>query len=152
MFVMLESVSASFRTEFFPKVGENFHCLWSLLGWLACQRWMLTVISMQHGYTAQCLHSLILVPILFEGVKVISTLQAEMFGRTDFWLETRVIIKILKNPCYPMNFDWFSLGWSKKKFFFWKTKLKLPDSKKVCFSKSPILKNFCEYFMDWSLG
>ena len=28
-----------------------------------------------------------------------STLGAEMFGLSDFWLETRVIIKILTNPC-----------------------------------------------------
>ena len=40
-------------------------------------------------------------------------------GRCYFGLETRVIIKIPKNPCYPINGNWFSLGWSKKKIF-WK--------------------------------
>ena len=36
------------------------------------------------------------------------SLPAEMFGGSDFWLETRVIIKILTHPCYPcQNFsDW----------------------------------------------
>ena len=29
-------------------------------------------------------------------------------------LETRVIIKISIHPCCPRNFDWFSMGWSKK--------------------------------------
>ena len=32
----------------------------------------------------------------------------------SFLLEIRVIIKILKNPGYPINVDWFSLEWSNK--------------------------------------
>ena len=48
----MQCLSCLVRSEFFPKVGENFHCLWSLLHWwLACQRWMLTVISMQPLHT-----------------------------------------------------------------------------------------------------
>jgi hypothetical protein len=30
-----------------------------------------------------------------------------MFGVGDFWLEIRVIIKILIQPCYPRTFDNF---------------------------------------------
>ena len=36
---------------------------------------------------------------------VIVTLGVEMFGLNDFWLETRVIIKISTHPCYPRTFD-----------------------------------------------
>ena len=45
---------------------------------------------------------------------MIHTLGAEMFGMGDFWLETRIIIKILSHPWYPRTFDWFSCGWRKK--------------------------------------
>ena len=38
---------------------------------------------------------------------------AEMFGGSDFWLETRVIIKISTHSWYPRTFDWFSWKWSK---------------------------------------
>ena len=55
----MQCLSCLVRSEFFPKVGENFHCLWSLLRWLACQRWMLTVISMQP------LHSVSFTNLLF---------------------------------------------------------------------------------------
>ena len=34
--------------------------------------------------------------------------------RRDFWLETRVIIKISTHPWYPRNFDQFSWRWCKK--------------------------------------
>ena len=47
-----------------------------------------------------------------------ATLGTEMFGVGDFWLETRVIIKILKIPCLPINKDVFSLRLSKNFFFF----------------------------------
>ena len=47
----------------------------------------------------------------------------------SFLLQIRLIIKISKNPCYPINVAWFSLGWSKKKF-------KMADSKKTSFSSS----------------
>ena len=57
----MQCLSCLVRSEFFPKVGENFHCLWSLLRWLACQRWMLTVISMQP------LHTVSFVNFLFRG-------------------------------------------------------------------------------------
>ena len=53
-----------------------------------------------------------------------------------FLLEISVIIKILKNPCYPINVDWFSLGWSKKKIFFWKIKFQNGRLKKRSFSSS----------------
>ena len=43
-----------------------------------------------------------------------STLVAEMFRVGDFWLKTRIIIKISSHPWYPRTFDWFSWGWTKK--------------------------------------
>ena len=54
-------------------------------------------------------------------------------------LVTRVIIKIESHPCYPINADWFSWGWSKKK-------LKMADSKKLRFSSPPILNFFSRKF------
>ena len=45
------------------------------------------------------------------------TLCCICLGRCCLGLETRVIIKILKNPCKPINFDMFSWEWSKKNFF-----------------------------------
>ena len=39
-----------------------------------------------------------------------------------------------------------------KQKFFLEKKIKMADSKKVDFSKSPILKFFCENFMDPDLG
>ena len=47
------------------------------------------------------------------------------------FLETRENIKILTHPSYHINLDWFWLEWSKNK---------MADSKKLRFSKSPILK------------
>ena len=58
-------------------------------------------------------------------------------------LAFRVIIKILKNPCYTLNVDWFSLGWSKIKFCFLKKKSKMADYKKVIFQ----LHQFSIFFM-----
>ena len=53
-----------------------------------------------------------------------------------FFLEIRVIIKILKNPCYPINIGRFSLGKSKKKNFFSKKKIQNGRLKKTSFSSS----------------
>jgi hypothetical protein len=39
----------------------------------------------------------------------IYTLCCISLGRCCFGLETRVSIKTLKSPCYPINVDWFSL-------------------------------------------
>ena len=38
------------------------------------------------------------------------TLRPKMFRVGDFWLDIRVIIKILTQPCYPRTFDQFSWG------------------------------------------
>ena len=38
-------------------------------------------------------------------LRYISTLGAEMFGVGDFWLETRLIIKISTHPLYPRIVD-----------------------------------------------
>ena len=57
------------------------------------------------------------------------TLCCISLGRCCFGLETRVIIKIWTHPCYPINVDWFSLGWSKK--------IKMADSKKTEIFNSP---------------
>ena len=51
----------------------------------------------------------------------------------------KVIIKILSHSCYPRNFDWFSWGWSKKKYFYFSQNGVL---KKLSFSKPPILNIF----------
>ena len=75
-----------------------------------------------------------------------------MFGVDNFWLETRVIIKILTHPCYPRNFDWFSLGWSKKNKNFEKKKIKMADSKKPHFPAPPILNIFSWKFHGLILG
>ena len=61
----------------------------------------------------------------------------------SFLLEIRVIIKILKNPCYPINVDWFSLEWSKK--------IKIADSKKKWDFQLPQFSIFFrENFRNWS--
>ena len=65
--------------------------------------------------------------------------------RPSFLLEIRVIIKISKNPCYPINVDWFSLGWSKKKF-------KMAKAKKPHFPAPPILNIFSWKFHGLVLG
>ena len=77
-----------------------------------------------------------------------------MFGVGDFWLETRVIIKISTHPCYQSNFDWLSWGWSKKNFKLADSKKnsKLADSKKQSFSKPPILNIFLQKFQKLVLG
>ena len=77
------------------------------------------------------------------------TLPAEMFGRSDFWLKTRVIIKILTHSWYPRKFDQFSWGW---KLFFEKKNPKWPTEKELSFSKSPILKIFFWKFHGLVLG
>ena len=68
----------------------------------------------------------------FLNDKIPVTLCCISLGRCCLGLEIRVIIKISTHPCYPINDDWFSLGWmgwSKKKF-------KMADSKHCEFNKS----------------
>ena len=52
-------------------------------------------------------------------------------------LENKEDIKYLTQPFYHTNLDWFSLEWSKKKFFWRKKKFKMADSKKLSFSTTP---------------
>ena len=66
------------------------------------------------------------------GISNHITLCCISLRRCCFGLETRIIIKFLTHPCYPINVDWFSLGWSKNKF-------KMADSKKLRFLTPPIL-------------
>ena len=54
-----------------------------------------------------------LLPFMNVWYVMLYTLMAKMFRMGDFWLETRVIIKILTHAWYPRTFDWFSWGWSK---------------------------------------
>ena len=70
----------------------------------------------------------------------------QKYRHTRNLLETRVIIKISAHPCYPTNVDWFSWEWSKKKNF------KMSDSKKLRFSKLPILKKISWKFHALVLG
>ena len=65
-----------------------------------------------------------------------------MFGVSDYWLETRLIIKILTYPCIPINFDEFSWESSKKNFFCKKNDFKMAASKNPHFPFSPILNIF----------
>ena len=62
-----------------------------------------------------------------------------------FLLEIRVIIKILKKILVSHKLWLIWIRMKQKKFFFWKKKYKMAHSKKLSFSKSPILK------MNWSL-
>ena len=50
-------------------------------------------------------------------------------------VETRENIKIESHPFHHIICDWFLLGWSKKKIFFWKKKIQNGR-----FSKSPFFK------------
>ena len=55
------------------------------------------------------------------------TLPAEMFGVTDFWLETRLIIKIFKKMIAGMKIKVVFIGkHTKKNFFFEKKNSKWP--------------------------
>ena len=69
------------------------------------------------------------------------------------FLEIRVIIKILKKLCYPINVDKFSLGKRKKKKKIWKKKkkFKMADSKKV-FQPPPKAEQFPPKFHGLVLG
>ena len=78
------------------------------------------------------------------------TLAAEMFGVGDFWLETRVIIKILSHPWYRRTFDWFSWGWSKT--FFFEKKVQNGQLKKTEFFKIANSQNFLWKFHGLVLG
>ena len=69
------------------------------------------------------------------------TLGAEIFGLSNLWLETRVIIKILTNPCKTIICDGFS--WELRNYyFFFEKKIKMADLKKALFPTLPILKIF----------
>ena len=70
---------------------------------------------------------------------------AEMFGVSDFWLETRVIIKIFKKMIPGMKTKVVFIGKHQKKS-------KWPTRKKLIFHLRQFSIFFCENFMDWSLG
>ncbi len=65
-----------------------------------------------------------------------------MFGVTDFWLETRVIIKIFKKIIAGMKTKVVWIGKYKKKFFFLKKKFQNGRLKKSTFSNSANSQNF----------
>ena len=72
----------------------------------------------------------------------ICTVGAEMFGVGDFWLKTRIIIKIMTHPRYPRILTNFHGNEGKKKekkyfFFFQDGRLK-----KTRILKPPIRKKF----------
>ena len=74
-------------------------------------------------------------PQVFLGYdSVLATLPAEMFEGSDFWLETRVIIKISTHSWYPRNFDQLSWVWREENKIEEK-KSKMADSKKTEFFK-----------------
>ena len=78
----------------------------------------------------------------FGGSSIHYTLCCISLRRCWFGLETRVIIKILTHPFYPLNLDWFSWVWSKKN--------QNGRLKKIQFRQFSIF--FCESFRDWFLG
>ena len=61
-----------------------------------------------------------------------STLCCISLGRCCLGLEIRTIIKISTHPCYPINLDWFSLGW---RIFFLQKEIKNGRLKKTTFFK-----------------
>ena len=83
---------------------------------------------------------------------MVDALPAEMFGGSDFWLETRVIIKISKKMILHMKPKVFFIRKKQNKIFFLKKKSKMADSKKGNFSKSPILNIFLWKFHGLVLG
>ena len=90
---------------------------------------------------------------LDQSISNIATLPAEMFGGSDFWLETRVIIKILKKMIPHMKPKVFFIRKKQnKKIFFEKKNPKWPTQKKVIFQNRQFSIFFSENFMDWSLG
>ena len=74
--------------------------------------------------------------ILFLNNIVHATVYPILLHTPRFLLEIRVINKILKNPCYPINIGRFSLGKSKKNIFFSKKKIQNGRLKKTSFSSS----------------
>ena len=58
------------------------------------------------------------------------------------FLETRENIKIATHPFYHINLGWFSLEWSKKKFFFFEKKIQNGRLKKSSFFKIANSQNF----------
>ena len=82
----------------------------------------------------------------------VNTLYNTILRIARNFLEARENIKILTHPLNHTNFYSFSWEWSKK-IFFDKKKIKMTYSKKLRFSKSPILNLFfCQIFTDLSLG
>ena len=71
----------------------------------------------------------------------IHTLYNEILRKARNLLQIRENIIIESHPFYHLICYWFSWGWSKKSFFL-KKNIKMANSKKMSFSKSPILKNF----------
>ena len=55
-------------------------------------------------------------------------------------LETRVIIKIVAHPGYPINVEWFSWEWRKKI----EKKIKMAESKNLRFSKPGLVLGLVE--------
>ena len=56
------------------------------------------------------------------------------------------------DPFLLTNKSWLAFIGKKQNKKFFEKKIKMADSKKKqCFSKLPILNNFCENFMDWSV-
>ena len=69
------------------------------------------------------------------------------------FLETKENIKISTHPFYPVNLDWFSWEWSKKKFFFWKKKnSKWPTQKNWVFQLPPKAEQLSPKFHRLVLG
>ena len=82
----------------------------------------------------------------------IDTLYCIFIGSCCFGLETRVIIKISTPSLLAKRLWLIFMGMKLKIFSFWKKKSKMTNSKKLRFSKSPILKLFLRKFHRLVLG
>ena len=103
------------------------------------------------NFTLVCLGPRILAIVICQKIlswkiNILCTLCCIFLGIFIFGLETSVIIKISKKPCYSINVDWFSLGWSKKNS--WEKTIQngrlKNKNKKLRFSTPPILNIFPE--------
>ena len=91
----------------------------------------------------------------------ILTHHKKVMFKENRWHYVHFRLKCLGNHGNHKNFDlclisknfWLIfMEMKQKKFFFWKTKFKMADSKKVRFSKSPILNIFLWKFHGLVLG
>ena len=110
-------------------IGELFksQCLTPMAFWLLNLGLTLQVLRICIFLLVKCFPNLTNSQIrhyflTFTISKILLTLPAEMFGGSDFWLETRVIIKISKRMIPHIKPKVFVIRKKQKTFFFKKRK------------------------------